>query len=318
MDLDQKEYGADGIDIETAMFRHMKAHSDPASRLKPILWNGKAIWRIFDVAVPKKGRLRLEFLSKPTEPSQGVDVRVEGGAVILQDGERVQTLRTWHEEKYEEVVEYPYDSKMGLLKVWNVCHWVWPSGEITEEARRGNAGILVEQEAEDRWLFRCNNGPSKPPDFDQLVFRLSILEGSRPSSRRGAVKGPVGAPGGQGSGTIATMAGGGTDVTGPSASAPTERLRDAQGSFVSDPANPPSPCRFTDAQRRAEWKRLANDPNSRLTEVERAEVRARGYASPQRANIYGELETMELSHEPIPLREGGRRLCLDCQQNMGM
>jgi hypothetical protein len=29
-------------------------------------------------------------------------------------------------------------------------------------------------------------------------------------------------------------------------------LRDARGRFVPDPANPPSPYRFTDAQRRAE------------------------------------------------------------------
>ena len=82
-------------------------------------------------------------------------------------------------------------------------------------------------------------------------------------------------------------------------------LRDARGRFVSDPANPPSPHNFTDAQRRAEWWRLADDANSGLTAAERAQIRDRGYRGPQRVNEHGELETMELSHEPIPLREGG-------------
>ncbi len=98
-------------------------------------------------------------------------------------------------------------------------------------------------------------------------------------------------------------------VTGKFVKAPTGnagRLRDPKtGRFISDPANPPSPYKFTDAQRRAAWKRLAQDPNSPLTPAQRAEIEARVWRGPQRVNEFGELETMELSHEPIPLREGG-------------
>jgi len=85
------------------------------------------------------------------------------------------------------------------------------------------------------------------------------------------------------------------------------RLRDPlTGRFVSDPANPPSPYKPTDAQRRAAWKSLAQDPNSPLTAEERAQIQARGWRGPQRVNPQtGVVETMELSHEPIPAREGG-------------
>lgn len=83
------------------------------------------------------------------------------------------------------------------------------------------------------------------------------------------------------------------------------RLRDSRGRFVSDPANPPSQYKFTDAQRRAAWKRLAEDPDSGLSKAERAQIKDRGFRGPQRVNEYGEIETMELSHEPTPLREGG-------------
>jgi hypothetical protein len=85
------------------------------------------------------------------------------------------------------------------------------------------------------------------------------------------------------------------------------RLRDpTTGRFVADPANPPSPYVFTDAQRRAAWKQIAQDPNSPLTEAQRQQVKERGWRGPQQLNaVTGEIETMELSHEPTPLRDGG-------------
>jgi hypothetical protein len=90
----------------------------------------------------------------------------------------------------------------------------------------------------------------------------------------------------------------------------TPRLRDPEtGRFISDPANPPSPFEFTDAQRRAAWKKLAEDPESPLTEEQRVEIKQRGWRGPQRVNPRtGEVETMELSHEPVPIREGGTKV----------
>jgi hypothetical protein len=87
------------------------------------------------------------------------------------------------------------------------------------------------------------------------------------------------------------------------------QLRDPKtGRFIPDPANPPSPNVMTDAQRRANWKRLAQDPTSPLTTAQRAEIKTRGWRGPQRLNEFGELETMELSHEPIPLLKGGKKV----------
>ena len=115
-------------------------------------------------------------------------------------------------------------------------------------------------------------------------------------------RGPLHAPPGGGGGGAGRRIGSGAAEPG--------RLRNpATGEFVSDPANPPSPYVFTDAQRRAEWKRLAQDPNSGLSDAHRAEIQARGWRGPQRKNRdTGEMETMELSHEPIPLRDGGMRV----------
>jgi hypothetical protein len=85
------------------------------------------------------------------------------------------------------------------------------------------------------------------------------------------------------------------------------RLRDPKtGRFTSDPDNPPSPYKYSDAQRRKDWAKLAADPESGLSDSERAQIWARGNRGPQRVNENGDLETMELSHEPIPLRDGGK------------
>ncbi|MCP3996563.1 MAG: hypothetical protein GY722_16130 [bacterium] len=173
-DTAAKDYGADGVDIQTAMISHVQAHPDRTSRPKHILWNGEAVRTSFDVTVPKEGRFRVEFLSEARQPPQGVDVKVENGEILLPRGEGVQTLRTWHDSRYEEVVEYPYTSKAGVLKVWNVYYRSWPDGRITEEKWTGNAGFIVEQEADGRWVFRCSNGPSESPDFSQIVFRISV------------------------------------------------------------------------------------------------------------------------------------------------
>lgn len=171
-----KDFGSDGIDIQIAMIRHVQSHPDRATRSKHIFWNGEQVWTSFDVVVPEEGRFQLEFLSAPRVPLQGVDVKVEGGGVTLAGGESVHTLRTWHDPRYEKAVEYPYKSKAGLLKVWNVYHRSWPDGRISVEKWTGNAGFLAEQEAERSWVFRCSDGPSELPDFNQLVFRLSILD----------------------------------------------------------------------------------------------------------------------------------------------
>ena len=63
---------------------------------------------------------------------------------------------------------------------------------------------------------------------------------------------------------------------------------------------------WTDTLRRREWKRIYESEDARFSPEELQEIKDRGYRGPQRINdITGELETMELSHEPTPWRDGG-------------
>ena len=57
------------------------------------------------------------------------------------------------------------------------------------------------------------------------------------------------------------------------------------------------------------WREMVDDPNSPLTPSQRAEIKDRGYPGPQRMNPEtGELETTELSREPVPFRDGGEKV----------
>lgn len=170
-----RDYGSTGVDIQTAMVMHAQENPDRESRPDYILWNGLEVRTFVWLEVPSTGHVRLEFLSPLRSIRQGVDLSVEQGGVALADGSKVPLLRTWHDERYEQVVEYPFESAAGRLSIYNVYEWSWPQGRTTEEKWTGNAGFLLEQEDERTFVFHCSPGPVEVPDFEQLVFRLTIL-----------------------------------------------------------------------------------------------------------------------------------------------
>lgn len=104
-----------------------------------------------------------------------MDVFADDGWILLAGGERVGTLRTWHDPDYEEAVEYRYESRSGLLRIWNVYKQRWAGGEVTEEKLCGNAGFLVDELGETEVTFRCSSGSPEQPDFTELVFRVTLL-----------------------------------------------------------------------------------------------------------------------------------------------
>ncbi len=68
--------------------------------------------------------------------------------------------------------------------------------------------------------------------------------------------------------------------------------------------------RLTSQQRRNAWRAMVDDPKAPLTEVQRQQIRATpgktSSAPTWRNPVTGNIERMELSHEPIPHRQGGQ------------
>jgi hypothetical protein len=122
----------------------------------------------------KRGIVRIDFLSKKNDVAQGVDLKIEEGALRLMGGIEVPLLRTWADDRYEASVEYAYHSKSGRLCVWNVDKLKFPQGQTREEKWTGNAGFWVE-EIHDQRVYHCSHGVADQPDFDSLVFRVTVV-----------------------------------------------------------------------------------------------------------------------------------------------
>ncbi len=173
-DTPVRDYADSGLTIQYAMNDHSERFPDNKTRPRYLLWNGRRIWTSDCIAVPQEGVVRAEFLSADPSVRQGFDLQLDDGWLELAEGERVSLLGTWKDQRYKDTVEYPFLSRDGLLWVWNVYEMVYPSGEKIEEKWTENAGLWVERVNDFEWIYHCSHGMAKPPDFNSLVFKVSV------------------------------------------------------------------------------------------------------------------------------------------------
>jgi hypothetical protein len=120
------------------------------------------------------------------------------------NGIRGRYMGLWEDDPEEGPVSLIWQPRAAReLRVWNL----WRSGPAdVVHAFWGDSGMRVEVLGEDRFLFRCSDGP-EPPDFSNVVFEVSMGEVEPPRVRpkrrtraSGGGPGPVaGSPGSAGS-----------------------------------------------------------------------------------------------------------------------
>ena len=169
-----KDYATSGLSIQYAMLDHVKRFPNSSSRPQYILWGGRRIKTGDAIEVPKTGMIRAEFLAVKKDVDQGFDIKANGG-IQLPDGRRVELLRTWYDTRYEPMVEYPFECEDRILRISNVYRMRYGGGQVIEEKWTGNAGFWVEKSSELDRVYHCSHGMAEVPDFDALVFRISIL-----------------------------------------------------------------------------------------------------------------------------------------------
>lgn len=170
------DYANTRLDIQYAMIDHAKRFPDKTTRPQYLLWNGRRIWTSDHIAAPQCGVVRAEFLFAESPPRQGFDLKIDGGWLELAAGEHVPLLRTWKDDRYEDIVEYPFYCPDGRLWVWNVYEMTYGGGQRVEEKWTGNAGLWVEHISDRERIYHCSPGMANPPNFDALVFKISIRE----------------------------------------------------------------------------------------------------------------------------------------------
>lgn len=169
-----KNYKSSETTIQTAMVDMAMSYSVSADRPDFIFLDGQKVKTYHWMDVPEYFRIKVEFLSEP-DPNQGMDIKVEGGHIELADKEKVKLLRTWHDPKYEAVIEYTGYSKSKRVCVTNV--YMEKRGEkVFEEKWTENAGMIVQNTDDNTVILNCSSGSQVPPDFDSLVFKVSVTQ----------------------------------------------------------------------------------------------------------------------------------------------
>lgn len=161
--------------VQQAMVDHAKKYPDKSHRPDFIIWAGRKVKTADTISVPTEGRLRAEFLTQPSDPMQGFEMDLKG-YFDLAGGERVALLRTWNSPDYEPVVEYPFESRDGVLRVWNI--YKINRGKEVVEKWTGNAGFWVDMVSPSERVYHCSSGAEDPPHFESLIFKITIVEGS--------------------------------------------------------------------------------------------------------------------------------------------
>jgi len=177
MKLNQTDYADTGMTIQRAMLHHCKRFADKATRPPFILWGGLHVKTGDSISVCTEGVVRGEFLTSKGDVEQGFDIDIQGW-IQLTGGTKVTRLRTWNDPRYQSVVEYPYHSRDGHIWIWNVYRMRYPGGKIVEEKWTGNAGFWVEKVSEVERIYHCSHGMAKPPDFESLVFKVTMRTAS--------------------------------------------------------------------------------------------------------------------------------------------
>ncbi|TRY33852.1 hypothetical protein [Aliiglaciecola sp. M165] len=170
-----KTYKSVDYTIQQAMVDMAKSHKGgAANRPDYIIFDGVKVKTSHWMVVPERFKIKVDFLSAP-DTNQGMDIHVDAGYVELEKGERIKTLRSWHNPKYEPRFEYTGFSKTQKLSINNV--YTEQRGDHRfEEKWTENAGMIVEPQCENTFLFRCSPGHKTPPDYDALVFSVTIEE----------------------------------------------------------------------------------------------------------------------------------------------
>jgi hypothetical protein len=160
------------LTIQAAMLERARK-KNPHKRLPlRIRWDGLIVQTSDLLLVPREGRIRMELLHVDEQTRQGFDVKMDGGC-RLTDGSLVAVLRTWADPAFEPMVEYDYVSRDGKIYTWNVYQRGSGDGAIVEKWA-GNAGFWVEEMSPLDRIYHCSPGLASPPDFDSLVYRVTV------------------------------------------------------------------------------------------------------------------------------------------------
>ena len=141
----------------------------------PIEYQGKTLLMVDDIKVEENFQAELELISVNSSLRQGIcmDTKGELDSGCGETGERFVFWQELWTELNEGAILIKGESKNGILLIYN--SWEW---EGCQESWVNNGAMIKETVGKNEYIYHCNDR-DWDDDFDDLVFRLKILEGSR-------------------------------------------------------------------------------------------------------------------------------------------
>jgi hypothetical protein len=139
-----------------------------AKKSNVIEWHGVLTYGLYEFEeVPR--RIILEFISAKAEPAQGIQLRVRGGTMSIDDSVS-DNFVLWQKGAPDRVeIEICTETqRKPSLKLWNV----WQGGLNVTQAWLRNAAIRVEGQPSGRIILRCSDGQGEA-DFEDLVVAVT-------------------------------------------------------------------------------------------------------------------------------------------------
>ncbi|HXK59524.1 MAG TPA: hypothetical protein PLP42_06460 [Acidobacteriota bacterium] len=118
----------------------------------------------------RAGRVVIQFLDPPTGV-HGVAIKAKGGGIELSDGRWVELVHLWDEPGFPRRIEHNVDCPEGWLRLWNIYRTKHKTGEVTEDAWTGNAGMIVDYADAGVRRYRCSAGPD---EFNPDNFKFGV------------------------------------------------------------------------------------------------------------------------------------------------
>ena len=142
----------------------------------PIEYQGKTLLMVDDIKVEENFQAELELISVNSSLRQGIcmDTKGELDSGCGETGERFVFWQELWTKLGQKSLKIKGKSKNGVVELYN-C-WERESGST--DYWMDNGAMIKKMVGANEYIYYCNDGEFDD-DFDDLVFRLKILEGAR-------------------------------------------------------------------------------------------------------------------------------------------
>lgn len=146
------------------------------TRERIIEYNGMQLMSAACLLVKNKFSIELELISTNSDLRQGISFSTKGKIDVgngLIGPKHIFWEELWTEGHFNGPFVIHGTSKDGIFWIYNSYRWYGYTDACT-----GNAAMIEEKIGKNEYIYHCNDRVLDY-DFDDIVFRVKILEGAR-------------------------------------------------------------------------------------------------------------------------------------------